>query len=150
MTVMWHLCNGVVSKYILEAKRHYKDVIMRAMASQITSLTLVYSKVYSCAGQRMHQICASLAFVRKIHWCPVNSPYKWPVTVKMFLFDLLAMEVLQSCTRVSKYNVNPRQSFPYYTVCGVSEVRLLAVNRPTSIHYSDVIMGAMASHITGA
>ena len=29
----------------------------------------------------------SLAFVRGIHWGPVNSPYKWPVTQKMFLFD---------------------------------------------------------------
>ena len=34
---------------------HYIDVIMTTMASQITSLTVVYSIVYSGADQRKHQ-----------------------------------------------------------------------------------------------
>ena len=68
-------------------KLHYSDVIMGAMASQITSLTIVYSTVYSGADQRKHQCSASLAFVGGIHRWPVNSPHKWPVTRKMFLFD---------------------------------------------------------------
>ena len=42
---------------------HYSDVIMCAMASQITSLTIVYSIVYSCADHRKHQSSASLAFM---------------------------------------------------------------------------------------
>ena len=42
---------------------HYNDVIMGAIASQITSLTIVYSTVYSDADQRKHQSSASLAFV---------------------------------------------------------------------------------------
>ena len=46
--------------------RHYSDVIMGAMASQITSLTIVYSTVYSDADQRKHQSSVSLAFVRGI------------------------------------------------------------------------------------
>ena len=66
---------------------HHSDVIMGAMASQITSLTVVYSPVYSGADQRKHQSSASLAFVRGIHRWPVNSPHKWPVTRKMFPFD---------------------------------------------------------------
>ena len=37
---------------------------MGAMASQITSLTIVYSTTYSGAEQRKHQSSASLAFVR--------------------------------------------------------------------------------------
>ena len=37
---------------------------MGAMASQITSLTIVYSTVYSDADQSKHQSSASLAFVR--------------------------------------------------------------------------------------
>ena len=37
---------------------HYNDVIMSAMASQITSLTVVYSTVYSGADQRKHQTSA--------------------------------------------------------------------------------------------
>ena len=45
---------------------HYNGVIMGAMASQITSLTIVYSTVYSGADQRKHQGSASLAFVRGI------------------------------------------------------------------------------------
>ena len=50
---------------------HYGDVIMVAIASQITSLTIVYSTVYSDADQRKHQSFASLAFVRGIHrWIP--------------------------------------------------------------------------------
>ena len=40
------------------------DVVMSAMASQITSLTIVYSSVYSVADQRKQQSSASLAFVR--------------------------------------------------------------------------------------
>ena len=52
---------------------HYTDVIMTTMASQITSLTVVYSTVYSDADQRKHQSSASLAFVWGIHrdrWIP--------------------------------------------------------------------------------
>ena len=59
---------------------HYSDVIMGAMASQITSLTIACSTVYSGTDQRNHQSSASLAFVRGIHRWPVNSPHKWPVT----------------------------------------------------------------------
>ena len=66
---------------------HYCDVIMGRIASQITSLTSVYSIVYSEADQRKHQSSASLAFVRGIHRWPVNSPHKWPVARKMFPFD---------------------------------------------------------------
>ena len=66
---------------------HYNDVIMGAMASQITSLTIVYSTVHSGADQRKHQSSASLTFVWGIHRWPVNSPHKCPVTRKMFPFD---------------------------------------------------------------
>ena len=65
----------------------YNDVIMNAMASQTTSLTIVYSTVYSGADQSKHQSSASMAFVWGIHRGPVNSPHKWPVTWKMLPFD---------------------------------------------------------------
>ena len=64
---------------------------MDTMASQITSLTIVYLTVYSDADQRKHQSSASLAFVRGIHRWPVISPHKWPVTRKMFPFDDVIM-----------------------------------------------------------
>ena len=38
---------------------------MGTVGSQITSLTIVYSTVYSDAGQKKHQSPASLAFVRE-------------------------------------------------------------------------------------
>ena len=70
---------------------HYGDVIMGAITSQITNLTIVYLTVNSGADQRKHQSSASLAFVRGIHRGPVNSPHKWPVTRKMFPFDDVLM-----------------------------------------------------------
>ena len=70
---------------------HYCDVIMSAMASQITSFTIVYSNVYSGADQRKHKSSASLAFAWGFHRWSVNSPHKGPVTRKMFPFDDVIM-----------------------------------------------------------
>ena len=77
---------------------HYSDVTMGSMASQIASLTIVYSAVYSGADQIKHQSSASLAFVRGIHRGPVNFPHKWPVTRKMFSFDDVIMAWLSRFT----------------------------------------------------
>ena len=74
---------------------------MDAVASQITSLEIVYSTVYSDVHQRKHQSSASLAFVRGIHRGPVNSPHKWPVTRKMFPFDDVIMNLDQFRTMMS-------------------------------------------------
>ena len=56
----------------------YYNVIMNGIASQITSLMVVYSTVYSRRRSKKHQSSASLAFVRGIHRWPVNSPHKGP------------------------------------------------------------------------
>ena len=69
---------------------------MGAIVSQITSLTIVFSTVYLDTDQRKHQRSASLAFGRKIHRRPVNSPHEWPVTRKMFPFDDVIMIMNQS------------------------------------------------------
>ena len=76
---------------------HYNDFIMSTIASQITSLTIVYSSVYSGADQRKDQSSASLAFVLGIHRGPVNSPHKGPVTRKMFPFDDIIMGMVSIC-----------------------------------------------------
>ena len=65
---------------------HYDAFIMGAIASQITSLTIVYS-----TDQSKHQSSALLAFVWGIHRGPVNSPHKWPISRKMFPFDDVIM-----------------------------------------------------------
>ena len=57
---------------------------MGTVAYQITSLSIVYSTVYSDADPRKHQSSASLAFVHEIHRGPVKSPHKWPITRKCF------------------------------------------------------------------
>ena len=71
--------------------KHYNDVIMGTMASQMTSFAIVYSTIYWGTDQWKHQSFASLAFVRGIHRWPVNSPHKEPVTWKMFPFDDVIM-----------------------------------------------------------
>ena len=85
---MYHTCTSNDTNTSL---LHYGDVIMTRMASQITSLAIVYSTVYSGADQSKHQSSASLAFVWEIHRGPVNFPHKWPVTRKMFPFDDVIM-----------------------------------------------------------
>ena len=88
---------------------HYNDVIMGTIASQITSITIVYSTVYSDADQRKYQSSASLAFVRGIHRGPVNSMHKCPV--------------FHIATPISvAYTMIPVKEFPTYT----------SILRPTS------------------
>ena len=76
---------------------------MSAISSQITGVSIVYSTVYSGADQRKHQSSASLAFMRGIHWWPVNFPHKWPVRRKMFPFDDVIKCALVAC---AKYDNN--------------------------------------------
>ena len=78
---------------------------MDAIASQITSLTIVYSTVYADADQRKYQSSVSRAFVRENHRGPVNFPHKWPMTRKMFPFDdvIMNLDGDGSPARVSQY-----------------------------------------------
>ena len=87
---------------------------MGSIASQITSLTIVYLAVYSGADQRYYQSSASLAFVRGIRRGPVNSPHKWPVTRKMFPFDDVIM-LLNQQKEVHQYSTNSAQQAPLLT-----------------------------------
>ena len=101
---------------------HYDGVIMDTIASQITSLTIVYSTVYSGADQRKHQSSASLAFVWGIHRGPVNSPHKWPVRRKMFPFDDVIMTWY-----FSKWNCSTRLLWTRYrTYISIGSVNSLA------------------------
>ena len=89
------LNSGVPKPYVIQVwLAHYGDIIISAMASQITTLTIVYAAIYSAANHRKHQSSALLAFLRGIHRWPVNSPHKWPVTRKMFSFDDVIMIIV--------------------------------------------------------
>ena len=78
---------------------------MSAMASQITSLTIVYSMVYSGADQRKHQSPTSLASVWGIQRWPVNYLHKGTVTRKMFPLDDVIMD-LPFVRRIHRSPVN--------------------------------------------
>ena len=97
--------NGDISRRVVPPKfwTHYNDVIMGTIASQITSITIINTTVYSAADQRKYQSSASLVFVRGIHQGPVNSTHKWPGTRKMFPFDDVIMCLAQNKTFLLSY-----------------------------------------------
>ena len=71
---------------------HYSDVIMSAMVSQFTGVSIVCSIVCSGADQKIYQSSASLNFVKGIHRWPADSPNKGRVTGKMFPLDDVIMD----------------------------------------------------------
>ena len=73
------------------------------MVSQITSLTIVYSTIYSGTDQRKNQSPMSMAFVLGIHRWLVNSPHKLPVTRKMLPFDDV---IILTCDVFTKIGAN--------------------------------------------
>ena len=81
---------------------HYNDVIMSAMASQTTGVSIIYTAVCSGADQWKHQSSASLAFAWEIHRWPVNSRHKNTVTPKMVSFDDVIIFFAGAGTRVSR------------------------------------------------
>ena len=101
--IFHYTIRGYSIMYNFRGNTHYNDVTMGSMMSQITSLTIVYSAVYSGADQRKHQSSASLAFMWRIHLGPVNSPHKWPVTRKIFPFDDVIMQIYH--IRHQSYNL---------------------------------------------
>ena len=88
---------------------------MSAMASQITGFSIVCLTVGSGADQRNHQSSASLAVVRGIHRCPVNSPHKWPVTRKIYPFDdaIITEYCTNICERIN--STPPGQDCCHFT-----------------------------------
>ena len=118
-------------------QRHCGDVIKGAIASQITSLIIVYSTVYSDADQRKHQSSASRAFVWGIHRGPVNSPHKWPVTRKMFPFDDVIM--ILKCYHLKhrsmiiecRYDTVVRSNITWYSIQHITNKRRMLVRHWT-------------------
>ena len=87
----WNYYDSNTVKWTCFEPSHYSDVIMGMVASQITGIMTVYLIICSGIDQRRHQSSASLAFVRGIHWWPVNSPHKGPGMRNMFPFDDVIM-----------------------------------------------------------
>ena len=99
--------------YILHQGTHYNYVIMSAMASQVTSLTVVYSTVYSRRrSKKTSKLCVtgpctgnSPVTGEWIHRWPANSQHKGPVTRKIFPIDdvIMYMKIIPA-----KNNANDR------------------------------------------
>ena len=122
--MQWRQCHFTTGQSVhsLYIPMHYNDVTMGAIASQITSLTIVYLTDYSGADKRKHESSASLAFVLGIHRGPVNSPHKWPVTRKMFPFDDVIMENIVDGWRNSHPWCNKICCNWVLNYCGVSVI----------------------------
>ena len=86
----WRLHHILVYNGYTQIWKHYSDVMMSAMASQITGVSIVYTAVCSGADQRKHQCSTLLGLVRRIHRWPI----KGPVTRKMFPFDEIIINTL--------------------------------------------------------
>ena len=97
----------------------FSDVMMSAMASQITCVWIVCPTVYSGADQRKHQSPASLAFVRGIYRWPVDSSHRGPATRKIFPFDDVIMSRVQylSLPRVKYEAAASYGCFQTYVFC---------------------------------
>ena len=125
-SVFWATYHHSISNFYVNSKQpsHYDDVIMTMLASQSTSLMVVYSIVYSGVNQGKHQSPAPLAFVREIHRGPVNFPHKWPVTRKMFPFDDVIMCTLSWSTHTQLIRVRSKlyNTFGIYVIYAVSLV----------------------------
>ena len=105
---------------------------MGMMASQITTVLIVYSTVCPGPDQRKHQSSASLAFVRGIQRWPVNSQHKGPVTQKMFPFDDVIMTSIHD--DVTKWKHFPRY-WPF-----VRRIQRSPVNSPHKGQWRGALM----------
>ena len=121
----------------------YHDIWMGAKASQITSLTIVYSSVYSGTDKRKHQSSASLAFVRGIHWT-IEFPakrasnaendsiwwrhhgftiYHFEIHISLFLLRFVTVKFHSDFTalwkQVTQVNHSTSHNSPCWYTCGI-------------------------------
>ena len=67
--------------------KHYGDVTMSAVASQMTGVSIVLLNRLLRRCSKKHQSSTSLAFVMGIDGLPVDSPHKGPITLTRLPFD---------------------------------------------------------------
>ena len=98
------------SKQVRRARfLHNNNVIMSAIASQITSVSIACSTVGSGADPKKHQNSATQAFVRGIHRSPVNSPKKASNAENVFIwsrhhwFNMICTKMNTTCPLQGHY-----------------------------------------------
>ena len=112
--ISWLWLSLVKYRGLLEASI-YNDVIMSAVASQTTSLAIVYSTVYSGADQRKHQTPR--------HW-PLCA--EWPVTQKMYPFHdviMLLGYLIAYYFTINKSSIHNRQNLQQCPVLSIKSGR---------------------------
>ena len=88
--------SGQTIRCVVSGFQKFHFVIM-STASQITSVSIVYSAICSGPDQRKHQSSVSLAFLR--------PPHKGPVMQKMLPFDDVIMDnLILHCPSLCPYN----------------------------------------------
>ena len=117
----WNWLIFIMGLFILagEYPYHYNDVIMTTMTSQIASLTVVYSTVYSDADQRKHQSSASLAFVWGIHrdrWIPRTEGQ-----LRGKCFHLMTSSCIEKVTPGAQFKSD--QTFQWFNLCPLTQLR---------------------------
>ena len=132
--IQWQMQPCICRVTQAHSSTHYNDVIMSVMVSQITSLMIV------CSGtdQRKHHSSALQAFVRGIHWWPVNSPHKGPVTRTMFPFDdiiMMVVVVYQLCIHrwaiLTEWSLPPIKShFNIKTIFPDIRINIIKIRQP--------------------
>ena len=75
---------------IVATSVHYSDVMRGTMASQITSLTIVYSTVYSGADKRKYHTSVSPAFVWGNHRVTGEFPAQRASNAEFFFYLLMS------------------------------------------------------------
>ena len=110
----------------------YSDVMMSAIRSQISGVSIVCSIVCSGADQRKHQSSASLAFVRGIPRWPVVYPHEGPVTRKIFPFHYVIKSDEYMCrqTWTDSFKQDARSYFR----------NNFWINQPPWVHFSTEIL----------
>ena len=127
---------------------HYSDVITCAMASQITSLSIVHAIVYSGRSKKKLKLRV-IGLCAEIQRWPVNSPHKWPVKRKMFPFDDVIMWSNNQCKykphTKGLYSLNDKTSYPHLISLRI-EARRLDVNDGIALKF-DRHLGSAAAEV---
>ena len=102
-----HVRLGVIVGYPSETQLRYSDGTIRAMTSQITSVSIVYSTVCSSAYQRKHQSHCPL-------WgnSPVHSPHKGTLENRYGFWPQTGCVTVPGCEAAF---LVARQRFPYHS-----------------------------------
>ena len=127
---LWELPQIVTSPWWC----HYIDGIMSAMASQIISLTIVYSIVYSGVDQRKHQSPTSLAFVWGISPVPGEFPVQRATNAENISIWWRRHVFWQ------KYVVCVRYIFQYWSMLFLSKIHVILVSRMYKIWHAYICM----------